>query len=109
MELNPNIRRTVAWLNERDWHTCDSGDGATQDYECDWPTAYVVIDGWCGPGFGSTPPNEYARDLLSDVERLLGKSLAGVSVELSYSLPSERMFLVLLGVDDARLFGAEVE
>ncbi len=42
-DLNPGIRRTVAWLNGKGWTTTDSGDGETHDFECDRPNAYVVI------------------------------------------------------------------
>lgn len=42
-QLNPGIAETVHWLNERDFQTCDSGDGKTHDYGCDRPHAYVVM------------------------------------------------------------------
>lgn len=41
--LNSGVRRTVAWLNERGFRTCDSGDGETHDHECDRDYAYVVV------------------------------------------------------------------
>lgn len=41
--INPGIRRTVEWLNANGFKTCDSGDGATHEFECDRPCAYVVI------------------------------------------------------------------
>jgi hypothetical protein len=41
--VNPKIRGTVAWLNANGFRTCDSGDGATHDYECDRDYPYVVI------------------------------------------------------------------
>jgi hypothetical protein len=42
-EINPGIAKTVAKLQEWGYETCDSGDGATHDYECDRPYPYVVI------------------------------------------------------------------
>ena len=42
MNLNPNIRKLVALLNENGFRTTDSGDGATHDYACDRDHAYVV-------------------------------------------------------------------
>lgn len=42
-QLNPGIRRTVAWLREQGFETCDSGDGKTREHECDRDHAYVVI------------------------------------------------------------------
>lgn len=40
-KLNPGIRATVAWLRENGFQTCDSGDGATHEFECDLPHPYV--------------------------------------------------------------------
>lgn len=41
--MNPGIRRTVRWLRTHGFRTCDSGDGATHDHECDRDYAYVAI------------------------------------------------------------------
>ena len=41
--LNPGVVRTVQWLNENGFETCDSGDGVTHDFECDRHYPYVVI------------------------------------------------------------------
>ena len=41
--LNPGIRRTVAWLRSLGFNTVDSGDGETHDYGCDRPRAYVAM------------------------------------------------------------------
>lgn len=41
--LNPGVRRLVRVLREAGFDTCDSGDGATHDHECDRSYPYVVI------------------------------------------------------------------
>lgn len=42
-DMNPGIRRTVQWLRDNGFKTCDSGDGKTHEHECDRPIAYVTI------------------------------------------------------------------
>lgn len=42
-ELNPGIRHTVEMLRSWGFRTTDSGDGKTQQFECDRPHPYVVI------------------------------------------------------------------
>ena len=42
-DLNPGIRKTVAWLMKHGFETCDSGDGRTNEFECDLPVPYVHI------------------------------------------------------------------
>lgn len=42
-EMNPGIRRTVQWLRDNGFATCDSGDGVTHEFACDRPVAYVCI------------------------------------------------------------------
>lgn len=43
--LDPGIASTVAWLNERGFRTCDSGDGVSKepDPSCVLPYPHVVI------------------------------------------------------------------
>lgn len=41
--LNPNIRETVQRLRSVGFHTVDSGDGETHEFECDLPIPYVHI------------------------------------------------------------------
>lgn len=41
--LNPGIRRTVQWLWSNGFQTCDSGDGETHEFECDFPRPNVVM------------------------------------------------------------------
>jgi hypothetical protein len=53
-DLNPGIRRTVAWLNENGFATCDSGDGETHDHACDREEPYVVVQ--------VTPPSALTLD-----------------------------------------------
>lgn len=42
-ELNPGIRKTVAYLRSLGFDTVDSGDGQTHEHECDRPHGYVTI------------------------------------------------------------------
>lgn len=42
-DMNPGIRKTVAWLRDNGFRTCDSGDGVTHQFACDRDQAYVVI------------------------------------------------------------------
>lgn len=42
-DINPGIRKTVEWLREQGFDTCDSGDGATHMAECDRDHPYVVM------------------------------------------------------------------
>lgn len=39
--LNPKIKAAVKWLQENGFHTTDSGDGETHDFECDQKVPYV--------------------------------------------------------------------
>lgn len=41
--LNPNIENVVKLLQTDGFTTVDSGDGQTQDFECDRSRPYVVI------------------------------------------------------------------
>lgn len=41
--LNPNIRRTVEWLQAHGFDTSDSGDGETHACECDRDYGYVAM------------------------------------------------------------------
>lgn len=40
--LNPGIRRSVAWLRDNGFVTIDSGDGETHDFPCDQPIPFVA-------------------------------------------------------------------
>lgn len=42
-DINPGILRTVQWLRERGFETCDSGDGETHMAACDRPYPYVSM------------------------------------------------------------------
>lgn len=40
-QMNPGIRDVVIFLRDNGFTTCDSGDGATRDHDCDLPLPYV--------------------------------------------------------------------
>lgn len=42
-DMNPGIVKTVKYLQEKGFYTCDSGDGETHKYECDRPYGYVTM------------------------------------------------------------------
>lgn len=65
-KLNPGIRATVRFLRDHGFHTCDSGDGVTHEFECDLPSPYVHIQ--CDP-----------HKLASETERLF-KLMKGAGV-----------------------------
>lgn len=68
-EMNPGIRKTVQWLRDNGFRTCDSGDGVTHECECDRDQAYVVI---------RVEPYEMA----AEADRLM-KLLDGMGVSLA--------------------------
>lgn len=45
--LNPGIVETVRWLRANGFDTCDSGDGETHQFECDYECPYVHMR--CAP------------------------------------------------------------
>ena len=104
-EINPGIRKTVAWLNENGFETCDSGDGSEHDFECDRAFAYVVI--------ASTPAK-----LAEDADRLLALLRTKITVEIlqmdspedavnvnaTYDPADGFAMLDVTGVTDAKLF-----
>jgi len=102
-ELNPGIRETVAFLRSKGFHTTDSGDGVTHDFECDQAYPYVYMR--------SLP------DLLrADAEELLGvlrgegvevgqitDDSLGVSIQATYDPVDQTAVLMLTGLDDMKL------
>ncbi len=107
--LNPGIRRTVAWLRERGFDTCDSGDGATHEHPCDRPYPYVAM---------RTLPVRLvteAHRLVAELARVgvpvlsMGHAFdpdgrpTGVAIQASYDPGDGVAVLDLVGLDDARL------
>lgn len=104
-DINPGIRRTVEFLVQHGFATCDSGDGVTHMCECDRDHAYVVMiveDG----------------DIVREAHRLVDVlAEAGVEVgpigmeptpaiQASYDPANRIGALDLTHVDDALLFGS---
>lgn len=101
-DLNPGIRRTVAWLRAKGFRTTDSGDGVTHSFECDRDEAYCSI------------AVEPAR-LVSEAARLcLLLEDAGVAVhpmgpealvtiQATYDPADGSAFIDLVGLDDGLL------
>lgn len=106
-DLNPGIRKVVAWLNARGFKTVDSGDGQTHDFECDRGYPYVVMR------------VEQAAFLVDDTDRLrevleargihvrpIGEEVGNdVSIQATYDPASGTAIIDLMGLDDARLAG----
>ena len=115
MPLNKAIRRTVAWLNDKGFYTCDSGDGNTHDFECDRDYAYVVVEVMDparlvgearrlrnvlnSHGVVTSPINPV------DDEFVQG-DVAKPCIQASYDPENDAAFIELMFVDDALMFGA---
>ena len=111
-DLNPGIRRTVQWLNDGSFQTCDSGDGKTHEHACDRDYPYVVIR--CDPMYLVGEADRLRRSLreigisLKAQGHALNESgkLFCACIQASYD-PVDRMALIdLMGVDDAMLSAA---
>jgi hypothetical protein len=103
--LNHGIARTVAWLNENGFETCDSGDGITHDFACDRPYPYVVV-------------RVDASRLALDADALLGvlrTKIAvdelredspedAVSITATYDPTNQVGLIEIINVSDAKLF-----
>lgn len=103
--LNPGIRETVRWLRETlGFYTVDSGDGVTQEFECDrgYPYVTIIVD------TSAWDVREVANVLAGLVYNTHGHKVtpqgqAGPSVQVSYD-PSNRMtVLELMDFDDSML------
>jgi hypothetical protein len=99
-KLNPGIVRTVAWLNELGFKTCDSG-GKTHEYECDRDHAYVVIEVANGL-FGET--HRLVEELKAKGVLVQPIGSSGPCIQASYDPANRLMFIDLMNVDDALLF-----
>jgi hypothetical protein len=105
-DLNPGIRNLVAWLNERGYETCDSGDGQTHDFACDRTYPYVVIQ--------IEEPREIwdrTQSLLGDLARegIEVRPVSGASfpqMQATYDPADGTAFIELMHVDDAMLAAA---
>lgn len=105
-KINPGIRRTVSWLNENSFETCDSGDGVTRDFDCD-------------PGFPYVVMRVHWEKLIDEADRLLallemaevrveGQDDQGktVGIQASYTPNGQAAELMLVGLTDAKLLPA---
>lgn len=106
--LNPGIRKTVAFLNENRFMTCDSGDGKTHDYDCDLSVAYVHM--MCDKDNLIGEADRLFRLLACNGVDFSGPSfsnegdIVGPQIDASYSPNSGSPSISLFGVDDAMLF-----
>lgn len=109
-DLNPGIRRTVAFLRAHGFDTCDSGDGRTHDHPCDRPYPYVTMR--CDPA-RLAAESDRLRGALTATGVLVvnstrawdhdGDSPAGVTIGASYD-PCDGVGVIdLAGLDDDRL------
>lgn len=108
--LDPGIRRTVVWLREHGFETSDSGDGisklAAGDSEA-LEVPHVVME-------------VHKHDLIEEADRLTrilseersievaqtsAQPGAAPEIQASYDPANEIAIIVLLGLDDERLFG----
>jgi hypothetical protein len=101
-DLDPGIRRVVAWLTEHGFRTTDSGDGRTK------------FTNGAGPPDALPFPHVFMRTspqmMVRDADRL--RSLVekeglreGVLIEATYSPYDGCGILALIGVADAALTG----
>ena len=101
--LAPGIRRTVVWLRELGFHTCDSGDGkSNSEMDCamDIPHVHMTCP--------ADEVTEVADDLFETIRGqgvTVGGDLEGPSIQATYN-PVDRIAVVsLFNVDDNLLFG----
>ncbi len=114
--LDPGIRRTVAWLRERGFNTTDSGDGVTKlTYK---PDSFYSPEGLDAMPFPNVAMTADALTLITDTDRLYrslvawgakmepaGNLMDDPSLQATYDRVSGVHTIMLLNVDDARLFG----
>lgn len=104
MSINSGIQKTVQWLNDNGFPTCDSGDGKTRDFECDREGAYVVIQ------LINPASLTYEADRLMWLLQSKGIFLNPISmdntpcIQASYDPANRQAFIDLMFVDDAMLF-----
>lgn len=116
-KLDPGIRRTVLWLNDRGFRTTDSGDGVTKNQDDHYPCALPVPH-----VFMYVAPDRMVADshLLLDAlvaagldpgESVVvsGQEMPAWSVETSYDPSNRYASLHLFGVNDAKLFPNPVD
>jgi hypothetical protein len=103
-EMNPGIRRTVAFLRSLGFTTTDSGDGKTHEHECDRDEPYVVMS--------VEEPYELAReaDRLCRALENHGIHVTAVgegapAIQASYDPANGIGVLDLMGLDDDLLDG----
>lgn len=107
--LNPGIRRTVALLRANDFETVNSGDGVTHECVCDSPFPYVTIT---VEPLALIDEADRLYDLMTDLGIEVGymaEDGSGIAIEAAYWPTSGDAYIILNGVDDDMLFGAEDE
>ena len=99
--LDKGIRRTDEWLQLRGFVTTDSGDGSkAETMECamDIPNVAIAID---HPAYLCRAANLLRGLIEAHVQ------LAPGDIQASYDPVDGSSVILLLNVDDARLFGLE--
>jgi len=106
MNLNPGIRRLVAWLNEHNFKTIDSGDGATHDHECDRDHPYVVIQ-LEAPAFIEWHASRLKQLLENEGIEFDPAQPHGPFLQANYSPVDGYAFLEVLNLTDDMIWPAE--
>jgi hypothetical protein len=115
-QLDPGIRRLVAWLRENGFRTTDSGDGKTKldagFTEEDGVSAYPHVAISVAPSKLVREANRLA-DLLYSVHRVLvcptpPEPNGDPDLDAFYNVADRRAMMVLMHVDDSKLVGAQV-
>jgi len=103
--LNPGIRLTVTALSAAGFDTCDSGDGETQQHECDREGSYVVIKS------NSRDLTSEAADLLLFLQHngieVVQIGAEGVQIQATYDPVDDTAIIDVAGIHD-RLLPATV-
>lgn len=104
--INPGIKQFVTWLNDKGFTTIDSGDGETEDYECDRDTPYVVIE------VHARSMITMSNTLLTCIQVELGLEVSpvgegSISIQASYDPVNEIGVIEVYGVNDAIAFPDE--
>lgn len=112
-EIDPGIRRTVQWLNERGWKTTDSGDGSskigTEAEDCMEviPNVTIVLDNPSDLVFEAHHLLDALVEHGLDPEATIlvdGQEMPVWQIEALY-LPGPKVaILQLVGVTDANMF-----
>lgn len=106
-DLNPGITKTVKWLNQIGFSTCDSGGGKTHDFTCDRSHPYIVLQ--VNKNWLIYETNLLVRELTKkgiEVTPQTAEWKTGdVHVQANYCPADGLAFVELIGVDDEMLYG----